>query len=153
MSARLQVNFVDQKQAKINLVVAETMKEMRPLLKGWLVKQLVKKVKKRFERDEIDAGELEYIIETLVHDMGSSEEILEGKMMEAKRKRKADQIIFDIKAVMNGNVAATLLKMFGVEDAKQGVRHLQENVQRAHLSQDSTPDVAAILWEIIKSEL
>ena len=153
MSARLQVNFVDQKQAKINLVVAETMKEMRPLLKGWLVKQLVKKVKKRFERDEIDAGELEYIIETLVHDMGSSEEILEGKMMEAKRKRKADQIIFDIKAVMNGNVAATLLKMFGVEDAKQGVRHLQENVQRALLSQDSTPDVAAILWEIIKSEL
>lgn len=153
MNARVQVNIVDQEQRKIELAAEEMLQEMRPMLKGWLAKKLIKKVKARFERDEIDEKALEYIVVNLVNEMGSFEEILTGNPIETVKKTRADQIIFDIKAVMNGSVAITLLKLFGKNGAQDGLRSFEESLHRVGLGDEYVPDVALILWERIKASL
>jgi hypothetical protein len=120
--------------------------------KGFFMKQLVKKVKKRLAKDDIDDATLGYVIAKLFHEFDALDDLYEifAEMVDDPKKARADRIVEDTRGVLNSSV----IKAFTEDRRPQDFLASFEGELRASgVSEARAVDVAKILWDAIQDKL
>lgn len=140
-------------ESKLDELAKQILMELETLLKDvpkFLVKLLLGRVKKRLEKNKVDDAAFGYIVRRFLTHFDAPDD-LDAIFEEAlgdEKKEKADLIVYDIQAVLNGN----LLKIFAKDHAADDfVRYFETMMTEAGIEQSKAVDLAKMVWAKVQS--
>lgn len=132
----------------LNKLAGEILDDLGEYLKGakgFFVKKMVKMVRDRFERDGIDDVAFGYIIARLLKDFDSLDDLYSifDNILNGDRRKRADQIISDMRKVLNGRLIKTFTKSHTPHDF---AKIFEEKMIDAGLGTEQAAALAKVLW-------
>lgn len=156
LNAKLQdaLKEVHQEDPVLEILASEILEDLNKYLKGakgFLLKRMIKMVQSRFDRDEIDDEAFAYITAKLLHEFHALDELYEifDGVLAGEKRRKADQIVTDMRAVLNGKIVRAF-KSYITPD--KFAKNFEAKMVASGIETEKAAKVAQILWEEVQKE-
>lgn len=146
-----EVDEVSLEDAELDRLAEEIIQNLEGYLKGpkgFVLKQLLKRAKNRFERDGIDQRGFDYIVSQFLQGFHVSNEV--HVLIEAEKRQRENKIVEEIRKFLNDS----FVKIFaGADAAERFAIKFQTNLSEAGIGEEKSAKLAGLVWRKLQKRL